>query len=136
MQFYFFLNQALDYGNKLSYYETMGLRRTSTHIKLLNKHNGRCLKKFVSCWEGKPISLPHVKPPALQATSELPKRNIMASRISFVTKGGTDWDKSNCIRNHVITYKWHRLQITAPDILEWYRKIYNGFPPFSWFFVL
>ena len=25
MQFYFFLNQALDYGNKLSYYETMGL---------------------------------------------------------------------------------------------------------------
>ena len=25
MQFYFFLNQAFDYGNKLSYYEKMGL---------------------------------------------------------------------------------------------------------------
>ena len=100
MQFYFFLDQALDYGNKLSYYETMGLtthKHTSTHIKLLNKHNGRCLKKFVSFWKGKPISLPHVKPPALQATSELPKRNIMASRISFATKGGTDWDKSALI---------------------------------------
>ena len=25
MQFYFFLNEALDYGNELIYYETMGL---------------------------------------------------------------------------------------------------------------
>ena len=74
-----------------------GPNDTSTHIKLLNKHNGRCLKKFVSFWKGQPISLLHVNPPALQATSELPKRNIMASRISFVTKGGTDWDKSALI---------------------------------------